>query len=967
MMFFQTVLLLGYGYTHTASTRLRLKSQLILHACLLALPLVFLFIVQASPFDVKSWVPPTEENPIPATLMLLAIVVGVPFFVVSTSAPLLQKWFSSTGHPAAKDPYFLYGASNLGSLLSLVLYPFLVEPFFYLSTQAWIWTVGYIVLAGLILACTAMVWRSPPTVQLAGAVSTDVTAASEGEPAPPPAPVQETSTAIQPSSALRAVVRKKGQKFPATAVAPEPKAFIRDEARADVMTWGRRLRWILLAAVPSSLMLGVTSYVSTDLSPFPLLWVIPLALYLITFILVFSKWPADWTAAPHDIVVFLQPLAICALCWILLRGGFDPFKATLASFFCFFIVALYSHGELAKDRPTPRFLTEYFLLMSVGGMVGGVFNGLFAPVFFTGVVEYPLAIVAACLIRSRTRENGWTDELILKTSPDFEKRVQDSGDRMSVAFGRQPRHSPYLLNYTLDIVLALLITGLAFWISNSAAGWGWYSNNPAKNGLIKMLKFLGMSGDWYQYAVPIARYFLPLLCCFFVASRPLRFGLAVGGVLLANLSWVEGGRETIHADRSYFGVLRVNVDAEYANGYVEQDFVEPREEGIRPTRFHYLMHGTTYHGRNYFDPPALSRLATTYYHRWGPVGVIMERYNWLPGPQNTFWADNRLPAGVVGMGATPLGVGSLPLDQIVHLWSEPPYATIGLGTGTMASYGRPYQHVVYYEIDEKIRNFNLPLNSRKAPYFTYLQGALKRGAHLEVIMGDARTSMTNNTKERPGSLFAIDADDKITQIKRDDGQLAFRHPPREKYYKVIVVDAFSSDAIPIHLITKEAIELYMSQLADDGVLCVHTSNRHMDLTKPVADIAEKFQVRAPDGTLKDYKLPCVIGHDPGSGEKNRQAKTDYSSLGHFSSEYVMLAWSKDKKEPDGTMRPGRLNVKKLEKILLDPTKQFNAATNPVVSIDEAKMNFGTRQWYIPEPPDMPLWTDEYSNIIRILR
>src|SRR5438874_1056740 len=148
-------------------------------------------------------------------------------------------------------------------------------------------------------------------------------------------------------------------------------------------------------------------------------------------------------------------------------------------------------------------------------------------------------------------------------------------------------------------------------------------------------------------------------------------------------------------------------------------------------------------------------------------------------------------------------------------------------------------------------------------------------------MGDARLSMANSQNKgtpRPNSLYKIDADDKITQI-----QDAYMEPRRDKYYKVIVVDAFSSDAIPIHLITREAIELYMSQLQDDGVLCVHTSNRHMDLTKPVADIADKFQWNG-----KDYKLPCVIGHDPGSGEKRRGAKSEYSSLGHFSSEYVML-------------------------------------------------------------------------------
>src|SRR5262249_32909020 len=149
-----------------------------------------------------------------------------------------------------------------------------------------------------------------------------------------------------------------------------------------------------------------------------------------------------------------------------------------------------------------------------------------------------------------------------------------------------------------------------------------------------------------------------------------------------------------------------------------------------------LMHGTTHHGLNYQEPRGLSRLATTYYHRKGPTGIIMEKLNWFPGPQNTYWADNRMPASLVGMGAASLGVSTLPLAQLVDVWSEPPYATIGLGTGTMGSYGRPFQHVVFYEIDDKIRNFHLPPEGRK-PYYNYLQDAMARGSNVEVIMGDA--------------------------------------------------------------------------------------------------------------------------------------------------------------------------------------------------------------------------------------
>src|SRR5262245_3642282 len=468
MMFFQTVLLVGYGYSHTVSTRLSLKKQLIVHGLFLFVPLLFL--IPDGPFNITGWVPPTEDNPIPSTLLLLGMVVGVPFLVVSTSAPLLQRWFSFTGHPAAKDPYFLYGASNLGSLLALICYPFIVEPNFVLNTQAWIWLGGYIALMAFIAVCIANVWNTPAQVQLAD-MPPDV-GAGEASLAAPPA--QETNTAIQPAQAFRGVSRKKGGKPGTAAAAPEPD--VRTSPQPDVMTWGRRIRWILLAAVPSSLMLGVTSYASVDLSPFPLLWVIPLALYLLSFILVFSKWPMPWTGMPHTVVVFAAPIAILFMCYIILLRAQSP-TVVFAAFFLFFVIACMCHGELAKDRPTPRYLTEYFLLMSLGGMIGGVFNGLVAPLVFSGVVEYPLAIICACLMRPRTAESGWIDGVVLRASPDLEKWAQDTGDQMSVAFGGQPRRSTYLVNYAFDIAIGLIVFLVTLWIVTNSGSWGWRSGN----------------------------------------------------------------------------------------------------------------------------------------------------------------------------------------------------------------------------------------------------------------------------------------------------------------------------------------------------------------------------------------------------------------------------------------------------------------------------------------------------------
>jgi hypothetical protein len=785
------------------------------------------------------------------------------------------------------------------------------------------------------------------------------------EAAPAPMPEMAPETAIQPAAAVRGL-RKKGGK-PVVQPAVEHKRPIDiGQPRDEAVTGWRRLRWILLAAAPSSLMLGVTSYVSTDLSPFPLLWVIPLALYLLSFILVFSKWPTVWTGTPHQVMLFIQPIAILAICLIIMRGGFSPTWPTIFSFLGFFVAACVCHGELAKDRPTPKHLTEFFLLMSVGGMLGGVFNGLFAPIVFQGgVYEYPLAIVAVCLLRPLLQRNGWIDDLILRSAPEFERNTTQTSDNTAQALGMKPDHTPWLFNLAMDVLLGLFVFAVAYFLRSNANAWRWNPEYTLQyNNMVKILKFLGFSTEaaweWRQAGYNALVFGPPMLMAFFIAIRPVRFGLAVAGILLANMYMVESNRDVVYAGRSYFGVLRVVTELDEAVGaHVEARDVQPGASGRPVARYNFLMHGTTYHGRNYVDPPELSRLATTYYHRWGPVGIVMERYNWLPGPQNTYWADNRMPAALVGLGAGPLNVG--PLDMLTQVWSEPPVATIGLGSGTMASYGRPLGHVAYYEIDEKIRNFSLPLDGSE-PYFVYLRDSLKRGTNLEVIMGDARLSMAYSTPgpqakreaeargktlaevpeatPRPGSLFRIE-DGKIIQ---NNDPAAFIHPQREKYYKVIVVDAFSSDAIPVHLITKEAIQLYMDQLQDDGVLCVHTSNRHLDLIKPVADIAN------------DLGLTAVVGHDPGSERSRAGGRNEHASLGHFSSEYIMLSRNKD-----------RLAIKNLEKILLDPRRPQNPSTNPVVSMSAEKFYGDRRQWYTPDVPRMRIWTDDFSNIISILR
>jgi hypothetical protein len=606
---------------------------------------------------------------------------------------------------------------------------------------------------------------------------------------------------------------------------------------------------------------------------------------------------------------------------------------------------------------------------------------------FVGVVEYPLAIIAACFLRPTLKKDGWFDELLVSAFPSFGTWVEETGDNLAKSLGMEPPRSRWLLNYSLDIILAIFLLALTYFIRNgSINSWGWYSGTPEKNGLFSILRFLGMSETGAQEFLPKARPFATygpalIFCILFGFGRAVRFGLAMIVLMFFTLVMTGESRSLQYQTRSYFGVLRVyNGDEQlfYRMQNGNKFFVDPdirlknsKGEDIEEAPFTYLMHGTTDHGRNYHEPPEMRRVLTTYYHQKGPVGVVMDRYRWFKGPHGTFYADARLPVSLIGLGALPMGVGNLPLDQITTVWSEPPYATIGQGTGTMAGYSRAFQHMTYYEIDNNIRNFSLPpkvlktdpndpkkqievndprfLWREKDPFFTYVSDSLQRGANLEIIMGDARQSMKN---ERPVASFHYtrpkDKSDIYAKVDKTPEEIELHKMfyNREKYYKVIVVDAFSSDAIPIHLITKEAIQLYFEKLAPDGVLCVHTSNRHMHLVDPVSDIA------------KDLGKPYIVGHDTGGGGRG-----DFPPyLGHTGSEYVMLA-----NDAKYLYSPSEIKDLVLPRIGIENIKTGEAVPKTDEALRDAyRKGIYMQEWEIPRPPDRAVWTDDFSNIISIL-
>ncbi len=613
MLFFQTVLLAGYAYADVSVRALGLRRQPRLHLVALLLPLLVL------PVGLPAGARPSEEV-MPALWLLHALTVGVgaPFLLVSTSAPLLQRWFSATDHRLAPDPYFLYAAGNAGSLLALLAYPFVVEPTMSLDAQARLWSSGYVLFLALTIGCVV-------ALQLRRA-----------------APASSATA----EAASRAPLARR-----------------------------RQLKWVLFAFIPSSLMLGVTTFISTDIAAFPLLWVAPLALYLVTFIAAFGQRPPRVALqAGRGVPALVLAAAITMVDAVALPTGLEIALHLLV----LSAVGLAAHGRLAADRPEPAQLTRFYLLVSVGGALGGLFNGLLAPLIFDHAVEYPLVLAASLFLVVGLR-----------------------GKRRSV------RVAP--LRWRAGE--AALVAGIPWFLQQTAQ----------RVGTGAALRDVGV--------------FLAVAVGALVAARrPLAFALGMAIVLAGTL---HPAFDAVLTERTFFGVVRVEA------------------EGDR----HVLVHGTTVHGWQ-DRRPGHAREPQNYYHSTGPVGDIFSAY----GAHTT-------------------------TDRI---------AVVGLGTGTLAAYGRRGQTLTFYEIDPAVVDI-----ASDPRLFSYLRDS---AADVDVVLGDGR-------------LRLADAPDRS--------------------YDMILLDAFSSDAVPVHLMTSEAVELYRSKLAPGGLLVFHISNRHVRLEPVLAGIAAR--------------------------------------------------------------------------------------------------------------------------------
>jgi hypothetical protein len=438
MLFFQAALLAGYAYSHVGLQRLGVRRQAIVHAVIVWLPML------ALPFTASGEGASAAQHPLSWLLWTLSTRIGLPFVVLASTAPLAQRWFS-IARGGVSDPYWLYAASNAGSLVSLIAFPTVLEPLIPLGQQTAIWKISYAIVAALLTWCAVAVIRRGD----ADAATASSTATVDGE---------------------RPTIR-------------------------------RRMRWLALAFAPSSLMLGVTTYLSTDVAAVPLLWVLPLSCYLLTFIVAFGWNPS----ATSNFARRLLAPSLLPLLLILITALPTPLWVTIPlHVIAFSVLSLLCHSELAGDRPGVRHLTEFYLWLAAGGALGGAFNTIIAPRIFTSVAEYPIAIALACA---------------LGVSLDHLRELVRDPRRLS---------RPAL---AVGIAAALLLAERMTLVTRST-----------------MVMSLGVS----------------ILISSRTARDSARFAIAVIGLLAAlmigDAFLPAGGGTVLHAERTFFGVYRVRTD-----------------------------------------------------------------------------------------------------------------------------------------------------------------------------------------------------------------------------------------------------------------------------------------------------------------------------------------------------------------------------------------------------------------------
>lgn len=739
MLFFQIVLLAGYGYAHWLTRTFSPRRQVAIHVGLLLLSILTLPI---TPSDY--WRPVDGTHPSLRILLVLARHVGLPYFLLSTTGPLVQAWFA--GIYPGRSPYRLYALSNIGSLTALLSYPFVFEPRFTLGQQDVGWSLGF-GLFGLLSGVLAWnVWRFANL---------------------------ETGD--------RQLADEKSEPRPA---------------------FESKSMWVLLPSLASVALLAVTNHLSQDVAAVPFLWVLPLSLYLLSFILCFDsdRWYVRGFFAPAAMASILwlcllesagsmdqhfkhakwsfgsnpealeKPVSYAldkTMNWLIeginrllssvgnfklepfVTSEFDynPFFQGLFYLTSLFLGCMVCHGELARLKPGKQHLTEYYLLISAGGALGGMFVALLCPLLFVWYAELPLAQAGIFLVC------GVSLGLMV-----FGKLSQEHPASKWLRFG----------------LCAVALSAIGVLSADS-------SLQGVQSKEIRGLACLAMAfvaaGLAYGI-VATSRRELQVICSAVAGLLMLSglFGMVLGNVVKFQEPNVVAAR------RSFYGALQVKATAATDRGH----------PGL------WLTHGRIQHGFQHTGPElekferegrALADLPLryqppTYYAQGSGIGLAIQRH---PNYRNQ----------------KPFKIG-----------------VVGLGTGTIAAYGRQGDEIRFYEIDATVKELS-------EAHFTFRQDSLAKTD--DVVLGDARLQME-------------------------------REEPQE--YDVLAIDAFSGDAIPVHLLTRECLAVYQRHLKPDGILAVHISNRYLDLAPIVRALARRAEMRVE--SFNYYERPGAAVQDTAS-------------------------------------------------------------------------------------------------------
>lgn len=749
MLFFQVLLLAGYCYAHVTSTWLKPKTQSLVHIGLLVISLAMLPIVPS-----EAWKPASGEIPTRQILLLLLFTLGAPYLLLSTTGPLLQKWFSRTS--PGRSPYRLFALSNAGSLLALLTYPWLVEPNLGVGVQAVVWSVSYAVFVACCCWCAWLARESEDTLP-------------EDSPSPAADVASEKQDAV--------VARRPGV--------------------LDVILW------LGLSMTASLLLLAITNEMCQEIAVSPLLWVVPLGLYLLSFILTFESDRLFHRGFWNGVLVVLG--LVCGYLFIAQPTVPILWQIVLLSSLLM-TGCMLAHGELALLRPHPRYLTLYYLMISLGGAAGGVFSALIAPEIFNFYAE---GFIAAGLLFLFV---GLTQLRIVG------QIVAGSVFKTSTLQTQEPKFSLGQHPVTVMLALITLATAVYTWFFTEVPQYDElleYADGQEKL-FAHYTNLVQHFGQTLMFALLLI---ISVMCLLWsrvergrnvMAASLLLIGLVLLpiGVIQLSLTHIENelgnegeeGIEIVEQTRNFYGVLTVrHYSGEFYNN------------GDRVT----LRHGTIQHGVQYLDDDK-RRWKTSYYGEESGIGLAI-RLHPARGKSAEDWLAMEQRRRVLGKNAALneesddwfswMKRGLTPVSTFEPAVAEqlPPrpfrLGVIGLGTGTLAAYGRKNDSIVFYEINPEIRRI-------AETHFKYLDDC---PAEKEVVMGDARIMLEHEIESQ--------------QFRKFD---------------VLAVDAFSSDAIPMHLLTEECFQLYKNQLADDGILAVHVSNWYLNLNPVVCGLADKI-------------------------------------------------------------------------------------------------------------------------------